>query len=279
MCTVKSSTATATIDHSSVTFGGKRWKAIDLSQRLSNSTSASEKMPHKIEYMDHSQTAAISPKVFGIEAAYWRNGLGWAQEVVTLSTHAGTHVDAPWHYAPTSAGLSAQTIDELPFQWFMGDGFVLDMRSVERTAGIRQADVERELKRINYKVKRNDIALVRTDVSEHFGEPGYDMLHPGMRECATRFLLDQGVNLIGIDAWGLDRPFDLMVAEAKAGDRHQLWESHYVGIDRPYSQIEKLVNLKALPRPHGFCVLALPIRLEKASGAWSRVIALVPEHL
>lgn len=257
-------------------FAGRAWSAIDLSQTLSNRNASHEKMPHKIEYDDHSATAQASERKFGIGGEYWRDGLGWAEEIVTLSTHAGTHVDAPWHYGPTSGGQAAQTIDQLPLQWFMGDGFVLDMRNIDRRAGITALDVERELDRIGYNIKPNDIALIRTDVSEKFDSEGYDQLHPGLREDATRYLLNKGVRLIGIDAWGLDRPFDLMVEEAKAGNRHQLWESHLVGRAIPYSQIEKVVNLKAIPKPYGFCVISLPIKVEGASGAWARLIALLP---
>jgi kynurenine formamidase len=76
------------------------------------------------------------------------------------------------------------------------------------------------------------------------------------------------------------------VAEVGAGDVRQqrdaveahdaqLWESHRFGADEEYLQIEKLSNLAALPAPTGFQVLALPIRLERASGAWARVVALV----
>ena len=259
-----------------ISFAGRDWMAYDLSQCLSNDTAKSEKMPHEIEYFDHAQTAANSINVFGIGREYWRDGLGWAQEVVTLSTHAGTHVDAPWHYAPKSAGKPAETIDQLPLQWFLSAAFVLDMRHVDRREGIRAADIEAGLKLIGHDIEKHDIALIRTDVSERFGEPGYDQLHPGLRECATRYLLDRGVRLIGIDAWGIDRPFDLMVEEALAGDKHQLWESHLVGRDIPYSQIEKVTNLKALPQTSGFYVMALPVNLERASGAWSRVVALVP---
>jgi kynurenine formamidase len=113
-------------------------------------------------------------------------------------------------------------------------------------------------------------------VSEHYGQAGYELLHPGLRRDATAWLVGQGVKLIGIDAWGIDRPFDVMAEESRAGDHAQLWESHKFGADEEYLQIEKLSNLAALPRPFGFQVLALPIHLERASGAWARVVALVP---
>jgi kynurenine formamidase len=67
-----------------------------------------------------------------------------------------------------------------------------------------------------------------------------------------------------------------MTREALTGDDAQLWESHKYGADHEYCQIEKLSNLSAIPQPFGFTVLALPIRIERASGGWARVVALVP---
>jgi kynurenine formamidase len=261
-----------------VRFAGREWRVIDLSQTLSNETTSVEVLPHQIEYFDHRATAAIAQQRWGIDAAAWRDGYAWAHERVTLSTHSGTHVDAPYHYHPTSAGRPARTVDDLPLQWLMGDGVVLDVTGCDRHAGITENDVRAALERIGYELKPLDVVLLRTDVSERFDEPGYDLLHPGLRVGATAWLVERGVRLIGIDSWGIDRPFDIMAQEARAGVSEQLWESHKFGADHEYCQIEKLCNLAALPRPFGFCVLALPISIEAASGGWARVVALVPEE-
>lgn len=138
--------------------------------------------------------------------------------------------------------------------------------------------MQAELARIGYTIKPYDIVLIRTDVSKHFKEPGYELRHPGMRRSATEWLIDQGVRLIGIDAWGLDRPNDVMAADAKAG-RGQFWESHILGREKEYSQIEKLANLDQLPRPFGFTVMAFPVNLRGTSAAWSRVVAMFEEPL
>ena len=257
-------------------FGGRDVQVVDLSQRLGNDTSAFEPMPHTIEYFDHTATIPVAEEKFGLGAEHWLEGKVWAHERVTLTTHSGTHVDAPYHYHPTSGGRPARTIDQVPFGWLMGNRVGLDMRHVDRAEGFREADIRAELDRIGHTLEPYDIVLVRTDVSERYDEPGYELLHPGLRRDATAYLVGQGVKLIGIDAWGIDRPFDLMSEEARAGDDAQLWESHKFGAEQEYLQIEKLSNLAALPSPTGFQVLALPIRLERASGAWARVVALVP---
>jgi hypothetical protein len=66
-----------------------------------------------------------------------------------------------------------------PHWRLMGDGVVLDMRHIDRTGGIREAHVRAELDRIGYAIKENDIVLVRTGVSEHYGEAGCEHRHPG----------------------------------------------------------------------------------------------------
>jgi kynurenine formamidase len=153
---------------------------------------------------------------------------------------------------------------------------VLDFTHKQAGDGIDAAEIERAVVRARHELHPLDIVLIRTDVSRRFESPGYEREQPGLRASATEWLVDRGVRLIGIDAWGLDRPLEVMAAEARTGDREQLWESHFLGRRKEYCQIEKLVNLDLLP-PTGFFVSAFPIRLARAGAAWSRVVAMVPE--
>jgi kynurenine formamidase len=254
---------------------GDQVELIDLSDLMSNATSSVEPMPHRIEYLDHAQTAVLGRERFGVEPEDWKDGLAYASENVTATTHSGTHMDAPWHYAPTSGGRPARTIDEVPLDWCLRPGVLLDMRGIDRVRGITADDVEAELERIGYTLAPLDIVLVRTGASDHYGEAGYHLWGPGLRRSATALLVERGVKIIGIDAWGLDRPFDVMAEEVRAGDREQLWESHKYGAEREYLQLERLANLDALPCAHGFLVAAFPCRIERASAAWTRVVAIV----
>ena len=87
----------------------------------------------------------------------------------------------------------------------------------------------------------------------------------------------KGVRVIGIDAYTLDRPFANMVDDYnRTGDGKYIWPAHFAGITREYCQIEKLAHLDQLPRPHGFYVSCLPIKIEGASAGWCRAVALVP---
>jgi len=247
-------------------------KLYDLSDCLSNETSAFEFNTHEITYVPADATAQQSAE-WGLGHEYWPGGVAINAEVVTLSTHSGTHVDAPLHYGPAEAG-ETRSIDEVPLEWCYGDGVVLDMRGRDRVAGISRADVEAELARIGHTLRPLDIVLVMTGTD--LRQPGYENRHAGLRVDATEFLVDGGVKLIGIDAWGLDRPFDVMAEDARAG-RAQFWESHLLGRRKEYCQIERLANLDALPRPTGFTVAAFPVKLERASAGWARVVAIFDE--
>jgi kynurenine formamidase len=67
-----------------------------------------------------------------------------------------------------------------------------------------------------------------------------------------------------------------MAADFKAtGDGSVLWEAHFAGIEREYCQVEKLANLGELPRASGFKVACFPIKVERGSAGWARVVAFV----
>ncbi len=257
--------------------GGKRLTLIDLSDCLENATAAFEPNPHTIEYLTSEQSVAAAKQRFGLDASFWPDGLGWAVEQVTLTSHSGTHIDAPAHYGPAQHG-QARTIDQVPLRWCLSDGVVLNMTHKQRGEGITCADIQAELARIDYALKPYDIVLIRTDTSKLFKQPGYDRLHAGLTREATEWMVDQGVRLIGIDAWGLDRPFDVMIEEARKGTT-QFWEAHLLGREKEYCQIEKLAHLDQIPRPFGFQVIAFPVNLRAASAGWSRVVALIEDPL
>src|SRR5512137_1043649 len=83
----------------------------------------------QIEYVTHEtswqQIALFFP---GLTQDDLPDGEGWAVERLSLSTHNGTHMDAPWHYHSTtdSGARRAPTIDEAPLDRFFRPGVKLD---------------------------------------------------------------------------------------------------------------------------------------------------------
>ena len=227
-----------------------------------------------IEFSDHAEGAAQIEALLGVPARLLRDGEGWANDTFTrFGTHNSTHVDAPWHYNSKVAGERAQTIDELPLEWFFGDGVVVDMTAKAEGEAVEVADLMDELERIGHTLAERDIVLVRTGRDAHYGDPGYMALGPGVTAAATRWLFERGVRVMGIDAWGWDAPLHIQAKEALERDVPGVfWAAHQA--DLPYCQIERLVGLEALP-PTGFEVACFPLRIEGASAAPARVVALV----
>lgn len=252
----------------------KVMKIIDLS--VPTEASPSQTQTVEVTSLKHEQGAASMKATFGCSEEDLPQGLGWATDMVKLHSHAGTHVDAPWHYSPISEGKRARTIDEMPLEWFYGDGVVLDMRHKPRGSVITIDDLKEALERIGYKLKPGDIVLIQTGCDKLWGKAEYYDAGCGMGKNSTLWLIEQGIRVMGIDAWGWDRPFWAIKEEfQKTKDRSIIWGSHYAGIEKEYCHIEKLANLDKLPQPFGFKVACFPIKLTGGSAGWCRAAAIV----
>jgi kynurenine formamidase len=222
-----------------------------------------------IDYYDHASGAAEIEALFGVPAELLRNGEGWSRETITgLGTHNSTHVDAPWHYNSVVAGERAQTIDELPLEWFFGPGHCVDFTGRADGEAITADEM-----RAAVSPAAGDIVLVRTGRDELYGRHDYMALGPGVTADATRWLFERGVRVMGIDAWSWDRPLHLEAADAlERGEQGIFWAAHQC--DLPYCQIERLYGLAQLP-PSGFTVACFPLRIVGASAAPARVVAIL----
>jgi kynurenine formamidase len=227
----------------------------------------------RVAYSDNAAGAAQVEQLFGVPRRLLRDGEAWAVEQLTIGTHNTTHLDAPYHYNSTIQGSRAQTIDELPLEWFYGPGVVVDFAAKQDGDAITAAQMEEALSVAGHTLGERDIVLVRTGRDEFYSQLDYIARGPGVTAEATRWLFERGVRVMGIDAWGWDRPLHLQAAEAVERDEPGVfWEAHQV--DLPYSQIERLVNLGALP-PTGFSVACFPLRIAGASAAPARVVAIL----
>ena len=248
-------------------------KLIDLSVPLRNGHF--DTMTQDIQYITHEENGRRWAMRFGVEVSDLPYGHGSSSEKLTLMSHCGTHVDSPYHYAPTNIeGKPARTIDMLELHHFFSDAFCLDFTHKKPAERISAADIEEALKKIDYTVKPGDITLIHTGATKYYNSPKFLDIQPGLTRESVFYLVDQGVKVIGIDAWGLDIPFSAMAKELKEGVQGTFWQSHFAGKEKEYYQIEKLANLDQLPRPHGFRVACFPILIERGSGAWCRAVAI-----
>jgi kynurenine formamidase len=249
---------------------------IDLSIAIENSLPSDPPMMiPKITYLDH-RLGAETMKLFypGLTEKDLPGGLGWAIEILEVSTHAGTHMDAPWHYHPTQdKGAPALTIDQFPLEWAVGGGVKVDFSAKPDGYNITSEDIKKELDIIGYSLQEGDIFLAQSGAAPYWGKPEYLVKGSGFGHEATIWLVEQGVHVVGTDAWSWDRPLPFQAQDfERTKDASVIWEGHFAGIDKGYFQIEKLTNLDKLPTS-GFTFYCFPIKIKGASAGWIRAVA------
>lgn len=252
-------------------------KIIDLSKTIEYNPKDPWFMRIKIKHFSHQRSHWLIRLFLGLpKKLFPKNFIGWADDkIVSMGVHASTHIDAPWHYSPTCGGEKAKTIDEIPLDWCYGNGIVLDMSHKEDFDIITLEDVKNELKRIDFEIEPNTIVLIRTDRDKFSGTPDYPNKGTGMSAEATKWLIQQGVKVMGIDQWGFDLPLKHQVQKAKSENNNDIfWEAHLVGQEHEYCHIEQLINLRELPSK-GFKIAVFPLKIKGASAAPARVVAIM----
>lgn len=235
----------------------------------------------QIEYHSHKEERMLASfmRAFpGLKQEDIADGEAWATEYIRLSTHSGTHMDAPWHFASTTdGGKPAWGIDQAPLDWCIGNGVVVDFTDKPNGYVCTVADFEAYFKKVGYQLKPGDIVLLHTTAPTKWGTEEYMVTGCGVGREATLWLCSQGVHTVGTDAWSWDAPLSLVAKKyVENNDPSIIWEGHKAGRECAYLQIEKLANLETLPVT-GFTFCAFPCKIEKASAGWCRAVALLDE--
>jgi len=243
---------------------------VDLSVPLAEH--AAEPVPVVMERFGHAAGGRHLASLVDIDPCGLPDGLGWASERVSALTHAGTHIDAPFHYSPRCAGRPSRTIDELPLDWFWGDGVRIDARA--GTGPFRVAELDAFERRSGTRIAAGCIVLIATGAEEFHGTADYLERGRAIDPQVIRALVGRGVRVLGTDAWSIDPPIKTMRDEATKHGASGVWAAHFAGRDVEFCAIEKLCNLATLP-DRGFTVCCFPIKVAAGSAAWSRVVAFI----
>ena len=190
----------------------------------------------------------------------------FAHSVCTFSEHCGTHIDARSH-----GGQDDSWSERIPIEKCYGPGLRLDLRHKRPGQPIAVDDLKAAIQKENCRVRGGEIVLLWTGAAGYNGEPRYLTDHPGMVGESAEWLIDQGVQVMGIDAPGFDLPIKEML------ERRDPWPCHRLFQKREYWHIENLANLGAIPRAHGFAVSVLPLKWVHATGTHIRAVAILED--
>src|ERR671925_1744657 len=120
---------------------------------------------------------------------------------LVMSSHTGTHIDAPKHFIPTSM---ADAVNDIPLGKFIGECVVVDMSNKGVGHGITDSDLDEYSEMIRQ--NGGDIVLVYTGTSDQWGKnesirTNFSYLEPS----AAQWLVDHCIKCIGIDSFSMEK--------------------------------------------------------------------------
>jgi kynurenine formamidase len=178
---------------------------------------------------------------------------GFYSNLLMFVEHTGTHVDAPAHVLE-----GRETVDLIPLERFMGDGVVVDASTLPPKASITRAFLEEALR--GRDVGRGWVVLIMTGYDSKAGTPQW-FEHPGLDGTAADYLVELGVNAVGIDAPSVD---------------HLPYPAHEKLLRSGVVIYENLTNLKPLIDKR-FKFIGVPLKIAKGSASPVRALAVLEE--
>lgn len=179
---------------------------------------------------------------------------GYNLELVFLSTHSGTHLDAPYHFIEN--GLR---IDKIPLNRLITDAFLCDIRKGPDEAITRGDIVGFEAR--SGKIPANSAIIFKTNWSQNVSRRDYFTKNPGLTADAARYLLRRRPSLVGIDSPSID------------SGRDSKFSSHHILLRKNILILENLCNLDKI-RKTNFRLIVLPLKLKDATGSPVRAVAV-----
>jgi arylformamidase len=177
---------------------------------------------------------------------------GFAEKLITMYSHTGTHMDAPGHIIP-----GAPTLDRLEAGRFIGRAVMADASGF---AGgrIDAAFIESAAPSI----RGADFLILRSGWSRFWGRPEYFELFPVLSEEAARLVCGLGLKGIGLDSISAD------------GVGAEGLPVHRILLGAGLVIVENLANLEAVEAP-AFTLVCLPLKLPDCDGSPVRAAALL----
>jgi len=184
--------------------------------------------------------------------------LGRSVYQVVMSTHCGTHIDAPSHFIKNGA-----TIDQVPFSQVIGEAILLDLTS----KGADEIITADDLEQVGADVGTGDIVLLHTNWDRWWGTRDYFWRAPYVALDAAEWLVERKIATLGLD---LPCPDNMRDIKPKSQlPIHTLLLANNIII------IEMMANLGLVDRSR-FTFIALPLRFKGVDGSPVRAVALLP---
>jgi kynurenine formamidase len=227
-------------------------RIVDLSREIHHRTPTHPSHPPVVVTIwgDHSELKSAGATRFTSKALY-----------LSLSDHAGTHVDAPCHFNPEP---DAPSIDQVPLENFYTEAICLDLSHVPLRHQISVSEMEAALSKSGQIIKPLDTVLIHMGVNARlFGSPSYLHDFPGLHVDAVHWLADKAILMFGVEA----------VSPAPVGEPN--FKAHLACAERGITHIECLWNLEAVVGQGRFTFIGFPLKIRGGTASPIRAVALL----
>jgi kynurenine formamidase len=229
-------------------------RLVDLSREIHHRTPTHPSHPPVVTtvWNDHSEIKRAGNTEFSSKALY-----------VSMSDHAGTHVDAPCHFNPAA---DAASIDQVPLEDFYTEAVCLDLSHVALKHQITVAEMEAALAVAGVDIRPRDTVLIHMGVNARlFGTPAYLHDFPGLHVDAVHWLADKGIVAFGVEA----------ISPAPEGEANFL--AHKACAARGITHMECLWNLEALVGQGRFRFIGFPLKIRGGTASPIRAVAVLDD--
>lgn len=178
---------------------------------------------------------------------------GYNLELLFLSSHTGTHLDAPFHFVKD--GIK---IDQIPLGRLMGKAILIKIKK-SKNSPITKSDIV-QFEKKNGAIPDGSSVFFFTDWQKNLKKDNYFKENPGLTLSSAKYLAQKKTNLVGIDSPSIDLGKD------------ESFSVHHVFSKNNILIVENLANLNKIQSKE-FNFTILPLKLKDATGSPVRAVA------
>lgn len=222
---------------------------VDLSQEIYNGMPVFP--PHQNTFIFRNMTHEEAKEKLGFE--FCTNNL-------LINEHGPTHTDAVYEYDP-----NGPKIDEMPLEYFYGPAVCLDVSHVSPDGYFTENVLKDALRKSGQAIQKGDIVLLYTGQYDRaYGTEDWLHRHAGLDYNGGKWLAEQGVVNICVDAPAIDNPKDMK------------YSGHLICREYQISNTENLCNLDKVAGKR-FLYFGLPLKIREGTGSPIRAVALLTD--
>ena len=180
---------------------------------------------------------------------------GYNLEVLFLSSHTGTHMDAPHHFLEKGTKIHEISLEKLVSE------AVLIKSKKKGGESITKTDIQK-FEKNHGKINNFSSVIFSTGWQRNLQKKYYFTKNPGLSVSAAKYLASKKINLVGIDSPSIDLGKDSKFSV------HQIFAKKGMLIVENLANLEKIKSSK-------FHLVVLPLKLKNATGSPVRAIAFV----